>query len=172
MVLASKDAGEQAGLTFSNNNLVAALFEAPPIGAPGFAVGDGDIGDARTGGDIQNPSSFPGLSITIEPITGRTTVILEQTAGLATVAQDPTLQDQVYLTAENPKVQRNGANYRLDVTDRVQKWVADWPNRLKARTHGFIFVGMNEINPPSASNVALWAHYAVTLEFKINAPDF
>jgi hypothetical protein len=172
LVLQSQDAGQQVGLTF-NDNLVAALFEVPPSTPPEFAADDFDLGTAISLADLQNLGKFPGLAFTIEQPSGRTTVIQELGA-LAPVAQDTTLQDQVFLTGQNPKVQRTGPNYRLDVTDRVQKWVADWPNRLKTPSHGFTFVGLNEINPIGSfvSNVALWAHYDVTLEFDIDAPDF
>lgn len=171
LVLTSKDAGAQVGLTFADTNLVAALFETPSVPASGFEADDSPV-------TISDPTSSPGLALTIEQATsaspGRASVTVEETDGLAPVAQDPTLQDQVYLTAGNPKVQRTGANYRLDVTERVQKWVADWPNHLKSSTHGFIFVGINEVNPAVtlSSNVELWAHYEVTLEFDIDAPDF
>jgi hypothetical protein len=58
------------------------------------------------------------------------------------------------------------------VTEQVQKWVADWPNRNKVAQHGFVFVTTDESLPTTMGpNSVLWAMYNVTLEFDIDEPD-
>ena len=44
-------------------------------------------------------------------------------------------------SANSQPVQRNGDSYRINVSNVVRSWIADWPNRLKTPIHGFLLTG-------------------------------
>jgi hypothetical protein len=144
-----------------SENIVASVFETSNAAAS-FAADDGD----SVNGSIDNELRGDGLRVDFFP--GAPPTVTRQVTDLGS---EP-LTDLVYQTAGNPKVQKKQATYRMDVTERVQKWVADWPNRNKVAQHGFVFVTTDESLPTTMGpNSVLWAMYNVTLEFDIDEPD-
>jgi hypothetical protein len=61
-------------------------------------------------------------------------------------------------------------SFRIDVTNPVRKWVADWPHRNDTPLHGFILVGTDE-SLPHDQNRSAQITYIVWLEFEIDEPD-
>jgi hypothetical protein len=144
-----------------SENIVGSLFEDSNA-ASSFAADDGD----SVNGSIDNPLKSTGLRIDFRPPSPPTV-----TRQVTDLGSEP-LPDPVYQTAGNPKVQKKQATYRMDVTERVQKWVADWPNRNKVAQHAFVLVTTDESLPTAMGDASiLWAMYSVKLEFDIDEPD-
>jgi hypothetical protein len=144
-----------------SENVIASVFETSNAAAS-FAADDGDA----VNGSIDNLLPADGLRLNFFADVPPTV-----TRQVTDLGSEP-LTDLVYQTAGNPKVQKKQAAYRMDVTERVQKWVADWPNRNKVAQHGFVLVTTDESLPTDMGpNSILWAMYDVTLEFDIDEPD-
>jgi hypothetical protein len=112
---------------------------------------------------------FAGMTLNIRfGATGdRTTVVEQQPNGFGPIGPNR------LATLGNPLVQRVGdTDYRIDVTDRVRKWVLDWANRDKHPLHGFVLVGSDETVPTDGqTNAQLWMMYQATLEFDVDESD-
>jgi hypothetical protein len=140
-----------------SDNLVTQLFEV----APGFPLVAHD--------NLIPVPPFAGMTLNIAfGATGdRITVVEQQPAGFGPIGPNR------LATLGNPLVTRvGGRDYRIDVTDRVQKWVADWGNRGQHPLHGFVLVGSDETVPTDGNtNAQLWVMYQATLEFDVDEPD-
>lgn len=79
------------------------------------------------------------------------------------------LQAQVTGTVQD----KGSFNFRVDVTENVNKWVQDWPDRNQTPLRGFVLIGLDESMPSDnlPGDAALVVTYEGHLEFEIDELD-
>src|SRR5262249_53665306 len=108
--------------------------------------------------DLSPIPPFAGMTLNIAfgEKGDRIAVVEQQPSSFAAIPSDR------LTTLGNPLMKRVGdADYRIDVTSRVRKWVADWTNRTERPLHGFVLVGSDEVLLPFI-NSELWVMYQAT----------